>query len=250
VSPLALLVPIAFAVGASIGAVGVGGILLIPALQAIAGLDIHVAMATALFTFIFTGVVGTWLFQRKGSIDWRMTRPVCWGAAVFAFTGAWMSSRTQPAVLALILATLILLAGAYTLVGMRAGARTQEKGAARTALLGAVGCATGLGSGLTGVGGPAVSVPLMVVLGFPARASVGTGQVIQIVAALTGTLGNLRYGAIDFGIALPVGVAEIAGVVTGVRIAHAIDARALRRFVGALCIAVAAFVFVRALGAP
>ena len=56
---LTWLLLIAFGVGTLIGAVGVGGILLIPALTAFAGLPIHTAMATALFTFAFTGVAGT-----------------------------------------------------------------------------------------------------------------------------------------------------------------------------------------------
>jgi uncharacterized protein len=75
--PFVLLLLIAFGVGALIGTVGVGGILLIPALAALGGLGIREAMATALFTFTFTGIAGTLLFQRKGSIDWRITWPVC-----------------------------------------------------------------------------------------------------------------------------------------------------------------------------
>ena len=48
---LAWLLSIAFGVGALIGAVGIGGVLLIPALAAFAALPIQTAMATALFTF-------------------------------------------------------------------------------------------------------------------------------------------------------------------------------------------------------
>ena len=74
-----LLLAAAVFVGGLIGTVGVGGILLIPALSALAGLSTHTAMGTALFSFIFTGLLGTWLFQRHGSIDWRITIPVCLG---------------------------------------------------------------------------------------------------------------------------------------------------------------------------
>lgn len=245
----ALLVLIAFVVGALIGAVGVGGILLIPALEVLASLGIHQAMATALFTFIFTGVAGTVLFERKGSIDWRMTVPVCWGALVFAFGGAWLNSLARPQALLFLLAGLIIFAGAYTLVTLRTAPRLMGSvpSAPRTMLLAAVGATTGLGSGLTGVGGPALSVPLMVVLGFPALASIGTGQVIQIIAALSGTLGNLSFGSIDFRLALPVTLAEIIGVLVGVRWAHTVNHLALRRFVGLLCMAVGLFVLARAL---
>ena len=60
-----------------------GGMLLIPALNLLGGLVIQKAMATALFTFIFTGAAGTWLFARRGSIDWKVAVPVCLGAAPF-----------------------------------------------------------------------------------------------------------------------------------------------------------------------
>ena len=61
-------------VGFLIGAVGIGGVLLIPALVAVSGLTPHQSSATALFTFMFTGVLSSFLFQRKGSIDWRPSK--------------------------------------------------------------------------------------------------------------------------------------------------------------------------------
>ncbi|MEK6594643.1 MAG: sulfite exporter TauE/SafE family protein [Pseudomonadota bacterium] len=244
------LIPIAFGVGVLIGAVGIGGILLIPALSAFAGLGIHEAMATALFTFIFTGITGTVMFQRRGSIDWRVTTPVCIGAVLFAFLGAWMNSLTKPAALALILAGIIVFAGVYTLAtwrGLRSPAfdGTQRQ---QQVLLGAIGSVAGFGSGLTGVGGPALSVPLMVLFGFPALVSIGASQVIQIIAAVSGTLGNLQFGTINFKIAAVVTLLEIAGVFVGARIVHAVNAELLKNFVAALCIAVGVFLIVRVLG--
>ena len=111
-----------------------------------------------------------------------------------------------------------------------------------------VGAVSGFGSGLTGVGGPALSVPLMVLCGFPALTSIGASQVIQIIAAFSGTLGNLRFGTINFTIAALVTLLEIGGVFVGARIAHAVDAGWLRKFVAALCIAVGAFLMARVVG--
>lgn len=237
----------ALCVGVLIGAVGIGGILLIPALTAFAGLDIHTAMATALFTFIFTGITGSILFQRHGSIDWRLTVPVCAGALPFAFAGAWANAKSPDQVLGGILAGLIIFAGFYTLAAWRGPGKTtfSAKPGAQRALLGCIGATAGFGSGLTGVGGPALSVPLMVLFGFPALASIGTSQVIQIIAATSGTFGNLHYGHIDFRIAATVTLLEIAGVFIGVRIVHAVNADILRRFVAILCIGVGIFLIKR-----
>ena len=247
---LAWLIPSAFAVGVLIGAVGVGGILLIPALVAFGGLGIHEAMATALFTFAFTGVTGTILFQRKGSIDWRITGPVCWGAILFAFAGAWMNSLAAPGLLNLLLAGVIIFAGVYTLAAWHGANQPAFDGrpAAQQALLAGIGSFAGFGSGLTGVGGPALSVPLMVLFGFPALASIGASQVIQIIAAVSGTLGNLSFGSINFRLAVPVTVTEIGGVVVGAWFAHAVGQIMLRRFVGVLCVLVGLFLIARALG--
>lgn len=245
-----LLAPTAFIVGALIGAVGIGGVLLIPALSAFAGLGIHEAMATALFTFIFTGITGTVLFQRRGSIDWRITVPVCTGAVLCAFLGAWMNSLTRPLMLALILAGIIIFAGVYTLATWRGMQRPalHDRPQAQQGLLLGIGAAAGFGSGLTGVGGPALSVPMMVLFGFPALAAIGTSQVIQIIAAASGTLGNLQFGTINFSIASVVTVLEIAGVFLGARIVHSVNADSLRKFVAVLCIAVGIYLIARALG--
>ena len=247
---LAWLLSIAFGVGALIGAVGIGGVLLIPALTIFASLPIRTAMATALFTFIFTGIVGTVLFQRRGSIDWPVARPVLFSAVIFAFLGAWVNSIARPTVLALILAGIIIFAGVYTLStwrGRRKPAFDGDPKSQRILLVG-VGAISGFGSGLTGVGGPALSVPLMVLFGFPALVSIGVSQVIQIVAAISGTLGNLRYGSIDFGIAATLTLVEIAGVFVGVRLAHAVDGAVLRKVVAILCLVVGLALVARELG--
>lgn len=244
-----LLMTVSLLVGISIGAVGIGGILLIPALVVLAGLGVHEAMATALLTFFFTGIVGALLFQRRGSIRWQITVPVSIGAVLFGFVGAWANSRLNAPALTLILSSIIVFAGIYTL-RMHARERVppfDSHPGRQRALLTGIGAVVGFGSGLTGVGGPAVSVPIMVMFGFAPLATIGASQVIQIVAALSGTAGNLRYGSIDYGLAVPVALAQIIGVPLGVRIVHAVNAATLRRFIGMLCIVVGTWLAVRVL---
>lgn len=227
-------------VGLLIGAVGVGGILLIPLFGAVANLPVHEAMATALATFVATGIVGTWLFQRKGSIDWRLTIPVCAGALPFGFAGAYVNSIANASSLTALIAAITLGAGVYTLAQWRGLPRPvlESRPDAQWWLLLGVGVVCGFGAGLAGVGGPVLSVPIMVLLGFPVLPAIGVSQVLQILAAGSGTLGNLAYGAIDFRLALPVAALEVLGVVAGVFIVHAIDVRLVRRIVAVVCILV------------
>ena len=243
----AVLAGVALTVGIAIGAVGIGGVLLIPALEVLSPLSLRPAMATALFTFIFTGLVGTVAFQRRGSIDWRVTMPLCGGGALFGFAGAWVNARVATSGLALVLSLLILAAGVFALRGNgnEAGASPARH---RSALLVfGVGSITGFGSGLTGVGGPALSVPMMVLLGFPALTSIAASQVIQVLAAASGSVANLLHGQVDFRLAAGLTLFEVAGVWFGTRLAHAVDPRVLRRAVALLCIVVGALLLARTL---
>jgi uncharacterized membrane protein YfcA len=244
-----LLLGVAVLVGVFIGAVGVGGVLLIPALNLLTPLSLQASMATALFTFIFTGIVGTVMFQRRGSIAWAVTLPLCAGGALFGVVGAWANALLDARLLALILAMLIAFAGVYTLCsgGSRPTASFHDRPRLQQVLLFGIGAITGFGSGLTGVGGPALSVPMMVLSGFPALAAIGASQVVQILASVSGSIGHLAQGHIDLRLASLLTVFEVAGVWLGVRLGHAIDARLLRQAVGVLCVLVGAALLLREL---
>ncbi|MDD2967721.1 MAG: sulfite exporter TauE/SafE family protein [Desulfovibrionaceae bacterium] len=239
---IACLVCAAVLVGALIGTVGVGGILLIPALSAFAGLDTHQAMATALFSFIFTGILGTWLYQRHGSIDWHITLPVCAGGLVAGYFGSLANAYTSPTMLNILLSGVIIFAGIYALFPAKS---RPIRTSASLPVLFAIGAAVGFGSGLTGVGGPVLSVPLMVILGFHPLTSIATSQVIQIAAACSGSLGNMGHGFIHFQTALWVTGLELIGVFAGVRLAHAIPASTLKKIVSVVCIIVGTFILIR-----
>jgi uncharacterized membrane protein YfcA len=201
------------------------------------GLSIHQAAATALFTFLFTGILGTWLYQRRGSIDWRIAAPVCAGALVFGYLGAAAAAVVDPRPLAIIIALLIIAAGVYVFLPRAPSARARDGHGWRGQVeLAAVGAASGFGSGFSGAGGPLFSVPIMVILGYVPLTAIATSQALQIIAAVSGSLENLRHGFIDWPVAVLVTIFELAGLIVGVRLAHVASALALRRLAGALCV--------------
>lgn len=242
------LAAIAVAVGFFIGAVGVGGVLLIPSLVWLGGVPIHQATATVLFSFLFTGLAGTWLFQRRGSIDWNITLPVLAGAVIFSYLGAMVNAMVRAQALTLIIALIIVFAGAYILLPGRREHNDYRNGRSRGQqfLLLLVGAVAGFGSGLSGAGGPLFSVPMMLVLGFVPLTAIGASQVLQIVSALFGTLGNLQYGAIDFLLAAWITLFELAGAVAGARAAHAASVSVLRRTAAGLCVLTGLLMLARA----
>jgi uncharacterized protein len=228
---------IAMLIGVLVGAAGVGGFFMPPALTLLMAMDMHQSMALSLFTFVFTGIIGTLYFHSKASVDWTLVRPICLGAAPTGFAGAWIGHRLDTAMLSTVLAAVILAVGIQTLgTGGRRAMPAMPQGTRRRWLvLAAIGIVTGFFSGLTGIGGPVLSVPLMVLCGYSVLTAIGVGQVLQTVGALSGSLANLHYVDIDYGLAAFIDVFEIVGVLGGAIIVHRIDAALVKRLVGGLC---------------
>lgn len=228
---------ISIAIGALVGAAGVGGFFMPPALMLLTGVDIHRSMALSLFTFIFTGAAGALVFHRKGSMDWTLARPVCLGAAATGYAGAWIGHRLDAASLSTVLAAAILVAGIHTSAtgGGRAVLTMPDDARRRRLILAAIGAVTGFFSGLTGIGGPVLSVPLMAACGYSVLTAVGVGQVLQAVGALSGSLANLHDASIDYRLAAFIVVFEIAGVLAGGIAIHRLDGALVKRVVGGLC---------------
>jgi len=244
---LVVLGIISVIVGILIGTVGIGGILLIPCLAHFADLSTHESMATALFSFTFTGLAGTWMFQLRRTIDWEISLPVCMGAVFFSYLGARVNAGVDPRILNVLLSLIILFSGVYTLYSSkgRGFEYLDGRSAAQRLLLLGTGAAIGFGSGLTGTGGPVLSVPVMVLMGFAPLTSIATSQVLQIAVASAGTLGNLQNGSVHLGLGLSVTVLELAGVVLGVRLAHSLATVRLRQCVAAVCVGVGLLILFR-----
>ena len=150
-------------VGALIGATGVGGVLLIPALMFFGGLGTHEAMATALFSFLFAGILATASYQRYGTIDWRVTLPVVAGSFLSGYVGAHVGACIPARQLNILLACLIVFSSLYSLLPSGKGTGLAQRLSPRgnMALLFGIGLFTGFVCGMAGAGGGIISVPLM-----------------------------------------------------------------------------------------
>jgi len=238
--------------GTFIGSVGVGGVLLIPALMVFAGLNIHEASATALFTFFFTGLLATYLFKRRGSINWRMSAIVGLGALFTSYLGAWLNSLTHDAILSTIIGALVVLAGVWALRTQSNHSKTNLAASGvedqkRFIALLCVGVAAGFGSGLSGAGGPLFSVPLMLALKFNPLLSIGVAQILQIVAASSGSIANFQHQLIRIDVVLFILIFELIGIAIGVVIAHRANLNALRKAAAWLCIVVGVYMVIKLL---
>jgi len=102
-----------------------------------------------------------------------------------------------------------------------------------------LGFAVGVMSGLLGVGGGILFVPLLVALGLGQVEAAATSLLAIIPTAAVGAFRQSRYGNLRVRPALVIGIASIVGVEVGVRIATSLPEHVLRRLFGILLIVVA-----------
>jgi uncharacterized protein len=111
----------------------------------------------------------------------------------------------------------------------------------RTLQLAAVGTAAGGFSGMFGVGGGIVIVPLLVMwLGYGQREATGTSlAAIVVIAGVTAALQAL-YGNVDFAKGVLIGVPAVFGAIIGTRLQQHVPVRWISLIFAALLVAVAA----------
>lgn len=242
--PMAVaLLAIGLLVGVLIGAIGVGGVLLVPALTYVGGMAIHVAIASAMVAYFFAGGVGSIEFARRGSLRWSDAAWLTVGAMPGAFAGAAATSAVPGYVLELLIATLIIGSALNSLrrhAPLSRGADTLTKGA-----LVLIGVVTGVASSMSGTGGPLVLMPILLWLHVPVLAAVGLSQVIQLPISVFATAGNVVYGAIDVAVAAALSVLLMIGVWFGARIAHRVSSITLKRFVSQMLLGVGVMMLAR-----
>ena len=108
------------------------------------------------------------------------------------------------------------------------------------ALAVALGLAAGVLAGMFGVGGGILFVPTLVGLGLTPHHAAATSLLAIVPTAAVGVWRQRSYGNLRARAALVLGLASIAGVEGGVRLALALPDHALRRLFGVLLLVVAA----------
>ncbi|MEA3510811.1 MAG: sulfite exporter TauE/SafE family protein [Actinomycetota bacterium] len=97
----------------------------------------------------------------------------------------------------------------------------------------AIGLFAGAIAASLGLGGGIIFVPAMVVLfGFDQHIAQGTSLAVIFPTAIVATVAHARRGNVRWHLAIPIGIAGIAGAVMGAQIALRLDPDLLRRMFG------------------
>jgi uncharacterized membrane protein YfcA len=252
-----------FAVAVVAAMLGQGGGVLYTPLQVWLGIDFHRAATTSLFLIMATSVAASLVFSRAKRIDWPLAISLEAVDAVGGLAGGLASDWLSGTILSLIFAAVTLTAATFMVLptneressgdgrgGLLVWKRTlgDRSYCVDMALALPLSVVAGVLSGMVGVGGGLIKVPLMVLLlGVPMEIAVGSSAMMVGLTASGGFFGHVLRGHWDWKLSLVLAVVVFVGGQIGSRLTVKLDDRKLRGAFGAFLVVVAATMVFEAL---
>lgn len=231
--------------GAALGTVGGlfgigGGLIAIPVLGVLFGLDQQIAQGTALVMVVPNVMLALWRYHQRNRIELRHALPLASMGFCFAWLGSIWAVGVDAQVMRIGFVAFLVALSSYNLLRMfMATAKPSAQMRYPWPWLGVLGAASGAMGGLFGVGGAVVATPVLTSL-------FGTTQVVaqglSLALALPSTAVTLvTYGLhqqVNWNIALPMAAGGLLSISWGEdrpRHAGTLAARAVLRLPGAVC---------------
>ncbi|WP_427870403.1 sulfite exporter TauE/SafE family protein [Leucobacter luti] len=185
-----------------------GGVVLVPMMVLFLKFEQRLAAGTSVAAILPAAVVGGIGYAVQGNVDWIAALALAIGVVVGAQIGSWLLSRVPTAFLRWLFMTFLLavIVSLWFVVPQRDA--SIDMSPLVIGLLIVTGLATGVLSGLLGVGGGIVVVPvLMFFFGASDLIAKGTSLIMLIPGSISGTIGNMRRRNVDLRAAATLGIA-------------------------------------------
>jgi uncharacterized membrane protein YfcA len=248
-----------FTIGLILGFLGGGGsILTVPALVYIVGQSPQAAVSASLIIVGSNAAMGALFHHRQGhqqgyDREGRQQETLNWPVALVfggvgmlaAYFAAGLSQLLSPTLLMILFALLMLVVGAFMVLGRK----PQESSMRGWAMIIASGAGVGLLTGFLGVGGGFLIVPALVMLvGLPIHQAVGTSLVVIAMNSLAGFVGHLADASFDGMIITSFVAAGFVGAFAGARLGRVLKPDQLRTSFAIFIMVLAVFLLVDNVG--
>jgi uncharacterized membrane protein YfcA len=238
-------------VGLTLGLVGGGGsILAVPLIVYLVGVrDPHMAIGTSALAVAASAFANLLNQARAGVVKWRIAGLFALAGIFGAALGSSLGKALDGEKLLALFAVLMIVVGVMMLRNREAaGDAAVTLTAANAPKLAAAGAATGVLSGVFGIGGGFLIVPgLMAATGMPIRQAVGSSLVGVTAFGLTTAFSYALDGWVDWPLAAAFIGGGVMGGLVGAQLGRRLSARegALNTVFAGLIFAVAAYMLFR-----
>lgn len=223
-APVAAFIVIGVVAGLFSGFFGVGGgIIMVPLLMLVFRMDQRKASITSLVAIIPTAMSAAITFVASGNVPWDQVGfglILAVGSTITAPLGSWALRTWKVTVVRWIfIGVLVAAAISVFLTFPDRGIHLEWTALSVIALI-ALGAVMGFVAGLLGVGGGIIVVPALIVgFGVSDLTAKALSLIAMVPAAVSGTVGSARAGAVDWRSGIGVGVAAAVSSPVGVWLA-------------------------------
>jgi uncharacterized membrane protein YfcA len=238
-----LLILFGFLIGILASMTGVGGgVFVVPILVFFYGETItstQMATATSLTAIIFTAIASTLNYSRQKRIYYKTGLILAVTSAPGAYFGAWVANKTDERLLGVIFGAFLITIATRMIITLIRKKTENKIGAVktdselvkhqRTVIIGlSLGFFGGFASGLLGIGGGTLIVPIMIFgLGMPMFLATATSMFTMIITATAGSLQYYQQGVVNFPFALLIALGTVVGAQVGASTSKKMSNRSL-----------------------
>ncbi len=221
------LISLGISVGILSGFFGIGGGTILVPLLLMLGYETKTAIGISVLQMVFSSIYGSYLNNKKGSLDIAMVLVI----GIGGFIGALLSGLIVSHIDDLTLEMIFLSFAIFAL--LRLFFKTKEHRDQREvnrAILFMIGVPLGALSMTIGVGGSIILVPLLVgFLHVPLRKAISAGLFFVIFSSVAGFISHAGLGHIDYKSGAVIGFASLFGVYAGIHLKEKVDAHLQRK---------------------
>lgn len=243
---------------------GQGGGAVYTPLQVFAGIPFHQAATTSLFLIMVVSLSSTLVYRKSKRVDVPLVIVLDTATALGAFFGGVSSVGFSGASLAIGFAAFISIAAVFMILPINTDHSDRPQRSGRLfwqrqlgddryeinlALALPASLAAGLASGLLGIGGGLLKIPLMVLLlGIPMDIAIGSSALMIGITATSGFAGHAINGHWDWTLSLILAATVFVGAQIGARFSLKLNKKLLKKAFGWFLIAIAVLMIVRVTG--
>ncbi len=205
-----------------------GGTILVPLLLLI-GFETKIAIGISVVQMMFSSFYGSYLNNKKGTLDVKMITVIGMGGFLGAFLSGYITANLSDKTLELIFLGFAIFALVRLFLKPKEYKVQREVHWSLLFLLGI--CLGAIGMAI-GVGGSMILVPILV--GFvhmPIKKAVSAGLFFVVFSSIAGFISHMTVGHVDFQSGIIIGMASLFGVYLGIHLKDKVDAHLQRRLI-------------------
>ena len=245
------LIPLGFVAGLLGSIIGLGGGIIIVPVLTFMGFPPTAAASNSLFAAFSNAVSSSLSYAKQKRIEYSIGLRLGLFCIPGSVLGALVSTEITPSIFKILFGIILISASIYIFSKRKIESRDSNRSKQVMVLLIGASFFAGIISGLFGIGGGIIFVPIMVILmGLMMKNAAPTSQFILLFAASSGLITHSLLGHPDFFHALLLASGAFVGGLVGARLSLEIKERWLKFLIIAAMIAASVKLFIDSLEVP